>query len=56
MPEWALQAVAFAGAGVGAYVAIRADLAALRVIAEAAADSAGEAHKRIDEWFLKKGV
>ena len=56
MPDWALQALAFAGAGVGAYVAIRADLAALRVIAEAAADSAGEAHKRIDEWFLKKGV
>ena len=55
MPEWALQTLAFAGAGVGAYAAIRADLAALRVKAETAIQRADEAHRRIDVIFKPRG-
>lgn len=48
------QFLGVAGVTVGAYTAIRVDLAALRVIAEAAARSADEAHKRID-GMLNRG-
>lgn len=48
MPEWFNQLAGIvAGAG-AAYAAIRADLAAIRVKAEQAAESAAEAHQRID--------
>lgn len=48
MPEWMLQILGIAGTAAGIYAAIRSDLAALRVKAEAAVASAGEAHHRID--------
>lgn len=48
MADWILQLVAVLGAGVGAYAAIRADLSALHVKADAAAKSADQAHQRID--------
>lgn len=56
MPEWVVQVLGMAGVSVGAYAAIRADLAALRVIAEAAAKSADDAHRRIDGFLQQKGV
>jgi hypothetical protein len=48
MAEMVLQLLAVLGVGVGAYAAIRADLAALHVKADAAAKSADQAHARID--------
>lgn len=48
MSEWVLQVLAVLGVGVGAYAAIRADLAALHVKADMAAKSADQAHQRID--------
>ena len=49
MPEWLVNLIALAGAGgIGAYAAVRADLAALKVQAVTALASATEAHKRID--------
>lgn len=48
MPDWLLQLVTVAGVGVGAYAAIRADLAALHVKADAALRASEHAHQRID--------
>lgn len=42
MPAWIVEALGMAGVAFGAYAAIRADLAAMRVRVE-------EAHRRIDE-------
>lgn len=54
MPEWALHILSVAGVAVGAYAAIRADLAALHVKAQVALDSAGQAHRRLDVLMGKK--
>lgn len=51
MAEWLLQLVAVLGVGVGAYAAIRADLAALHVKADNAQKSADQAHQRIDSMI-----
>jgi hypothetical protein len=48
MAEMLLQLAAVLGVGVGAYAAIRADLAALHIKADHAAKSADQAHQRID--------
>lgn len=60
MPEWVLQVVAMVlgviGAGVGVYAAIRADLAELRVKAEAAGHAAQRANDRIDDFFQQRGA
>jgi outer membrane murein-binding lipoprotein Lpp len=48
MPEWLLQVLAGAGAGIGAYAAIRADLARIDAEVKHAAESANQAHRRID--------
>lgn len=55
MPEWFLQAFGIAagiagGAG-SVYAAIRADLAALHIKADQAAQAAVRAHERIDDFF-----
>jgi DNA-binding IclR family transcriptional regulator len=55
MPEWVIQAFGIAagiagGAG-SVYAAIRADLAALHIKADQAAQAATRAHQRIDEFF-----
>ena len=47
--EFLLSLLASLGAGVGAYAAIRADLARIHERATNAADSATRAHERIDE-------
>lgn len=50
MPDWLGNLLGLAaGGGIGAYVAIRADLAALMVKAEIALESANSAHGRIDQ-------
>lgn len=50
MPEWLGNLLGLmAGGGIGAYAAIRADLAALRVKAEIALEAANSAHSRIDQ-------
>jgi len=57
MPEWGYLAIQFlvaAGAGVGAYVAIRADLARLHERATQAKERADAAHNRIDEIFNRR--
>lgn len=55
MPDWAVQVVAMVLTGVvtagGVYAAIRADIAYMRAKVEQAADSAAEAHRRIDGFF-----
>jgi hypothetical protein len=51
MAEVFLQLAAVLGVGVGAYAAIRADLAALHVKADAAVKSADQAHQRIDSFI-----
>lgn len=48
MPEWLMQLIAAGGAGIGAYAAIRADLARLHEVAHQAREAATEAHRRID--------
>lgn len=48
MPDWVLQALGYGGAMVTVYAGIRADLAALKVKAERAMESADSAHRRID--------
>ena len=48
MPEWMMQLIATAGACVGAYAAIRADLARLHEVAHQAREAAALAHRRID--------
>ena len=49
-----MQAAGVLALGVGGYVAIRADLAALRVKAEMALQRADEAHSRIDGVFQQR--
>lgn len=48
MPEWLLQTAAILGAGIGAYTAIRADLARIDAEVKHAAAAADAAHRRID--------
>lgn len=55
MPDWVLQLIGMAGAGVAVYAAIRADLAALHVKADAATKSADHAHQRLDNLLMKGG-
>lgn len=54
MPDWLIQLMGILGGAAGAYAAIRADLAALRVKAEQAARSASEAHRRIDGIYDRR--
>ena len=57
MPDWLINLVALAGAGgIGAYAAVRADLAALKVRAEMALDAANDAHRRIDQHLNERGL
>lgn len=57
MPEWLINLIALAGAGgIGAYAAVRADLAALKVRAETAFASAVRAHERIDQHLNERGM
>lgn len=51
MPEWLVDVLPAVGVAVGTYTAIRADLAALRVIAEKAGSAAADAHQRIDRML-----
>jgi hypothetical protein len=51
MPSWLVDILPAVGVAVGTYTAIRADLAALRVIAEKAGASAADAHGRIDRML-----
>lgn len=55
MPEWVAQVAPILIAGGAVYAAIRADLAALRVMAETAVARADEAHKRLDIFFNRRG-
>lgn len=56
MPEWLYQLLsACAGAG-AVYGAIRADLAEIRVKAEAAVIAADKAHSRIDNMHNTRGA
>ncbi len=55
MPDWVFQLFTAGIAGAGAYAAIRADLARLHERATQAHDSAAEAHRRIDEFFNRRG-
>ena len=48
MSEWILQVIGMMGVGVGAYAAIRADLAALHARVDSAASAAESAHRRLD--------
>ena len=48
-PEVLLQLLGPVGAALGVYVGIRADLAALRVTAQEAKETAKLAHRRIDQ-------
>lgn len=48
MPEWLSQLLPGALAGIGAYAAIRADLARIDAEVKHAAASADAAHRRID--------
>lgn len=48
MTDFLLPALALFGAGLGAYGAIRADLAKTHELAKLAHESAANAHKRID--------
>jgi hypothetical protein len=50
-PEFILQSMLAIASGVGAYAAIRADLATLHERATAAAASADKAHQRIDQFI-----
>ena len=52
----ALGLLAMSGAWVGAYVAIRADLARLHERMQAAHDGVISAHKRIDDLVSFKGI
>ena len=52
MPDWLVDVLPALGVAVGTYTAIRADLAALRVIAEKAGSSAADAHARIDRILV----
>lgn len=54
MPDWLMQVLTAAAGAVGVYAGIRADLAGLRVRAEMAANSADEAHKRIDKILMRE--
>jgi hypothetical protein len=54
MPEWALQVVGIVASAAAVYAGIRADLASIRVKAEAAAEAAKDAHRRIDS-ILERG-
>lgn len=53
MPDWIVQLMGMAGAGVAVYAGIRADLAYLRAKIEGAHESASLAHQRLDELFMK---
>ena len=55
MPDWFFQLAGIVAGAVGVYGAIRADLAAIRVKAEMAHGSAGEAHRRIDDFYNRRG-
>lgn len=56
MPDWLVNLIALAGAGgIGAYAAVRADLAALKVTAQGALSSATRAHERIDQHLSERG-
>lgn len=55
-PDWVWHLGSAIAAGVAVYAGIRADLAALRVKAEHAAQSADAAHRRIDEWTMQGGM
>ena len=56
MPEWVLPVMGVLGAGVGAYAAIRADLARLQEVATQAREPAAVAHRRIDELRTFQGT
>lgn len=56
MPDWVIQLLATAGAGVGAYTAIRADLARLYEVAHQAREAAALAHRRIDNITERRGA
>lgn len=51
MPDWVFQLLTAGAAAASVYAAIRADLAALHVKADQAAQSADKAHTRIDDLF-----
>lgn len=51
MPDWLFQLLTAGAGAASVYAAIRADLAALHVKADQAAQSADKAHTRIDEFF-----
>lgn len=59
MPEWVMQAMGMAlsgvAAGLGAYVALKSEVAALHVSTAMAAKTAERAHQRIDD-ILKARV
>lgn len=56
MPDWLVQVITVAGMGVGAYAAVRSDLARLHEIATQARDSAHEAHRRIDDFARRRSA
>lgn len=51
MPDWMFQLLTAGAGAASVYAAIRADLAALHVKADQAAQSADKAHTRIDDLF-----
>lgn len=51
MPSWLVDVLPAVGVAIGTYTAIRADLAALRVVAEKAGAAAADAHARIDRMM-----
>ncbi len=53
MPDWALQLLGVLGGAVGAYAAIRADLARLGAEVKSAAVAATKAHDRIDQLIAR---
>lgn len=53
MPEWVAQLLGVLGGAVGAYAAIRADLARLGAEVKNAAAAADKAHNRIDQLIAR---
>lgn len=53
MPEWVLQVAGVLGAGVGAYAAIRSDLARMNERLNNVVLVADKAHQRIDQLIAR---
>lgn len=53
VPDWILQLIGMAGAGVAVYAGIRSDLAAMAAHLKDTAETANHAHRRIDDLLMR---